>query len=495
MKVTRFSVFHVAVLLVATFVLPIQLLAQRTRYKIIELGTLGGPNSYQTAPGQTVNNRGEIIAFSDTNVADPYAPNCLQPDCLISHAIKSREGAPVDLGALPEANDSIPTWITANGLISGISENGEIDPQTGFPEVRAVFWNEDGAIKDLGTLGGNFSQAFGTNSRGLVVGVAANTIPDPFAQIMEFLPAATQARAFLWQDGSMRDLGTLGSGNDADAQGVNERGQVVGYSFTGASANAATGIPTVHPFLWENGTMLDLGSLGGTIANSGSILFSNGPTPAINNRGQVAGTSTLAGDQNWHPFLWDGSVLQDLGTLGGANGEAFWISNSGLVVGRGDFSPDSANHHAFLWKKGVMTDLGVLAPCLNSTANAVNSAGQVVGDTGDCPGDGHPFLSEHGQPMIDLNTLVLPGSDLTLTAATFINDRGEIVGAGVLASGEGRAVLLVPASAEEIAAAEALGISQSTSAAVHTDIRNSESRISGGRNRTLDVFRQSTQGH
>lgn len=491
MKLARFSVFRVSVLLAATFAQPCQLLAQHTRYKIIDLGTLGGTNSYQVAPGRTVNNRGEIIAFSDTNVPDPYAPNCLQPDCLISHAIKWREGVPTDLGALPGVNDSIPGPITSNGLIAGISENGEIDPQTGFPEVRAVFWNEDGTIKDLGTLGGNFSQAFGANSRGQVVGVAANTIPDPFAQIMEFLPAATQARAFLWQNGFMHDLGTLGSGNDADAQGVNERGQVVGYSFTNASANATTGIPTVHPFLWENGNMQDLGSLGGTIANPGSILFSNGPVGAINDRGQVAGTSTLAGDQNWHSFLWDGSMLKDLGTLGGANSEAFWISNSGLVVGRADFSAESTNHHAFLWKNGVMTDLGFLTPCRNSTANAVNSVGQVVGDTGDCPGEGHPFLSEHGQPMVDLNTLVFSGADLTLTAAAFINDRGEIAGLGVLPNGETRAVLLVPASAEEIAAAaNALGAPQSSSVAAHTLTNNSENSGSGARNRALNMFRQ-----
>ena len=207
--------FAVPVMFLTTLALPGQLLAQHTRYKIIDLGTLGGTNSYQVAPGRTVNNRGEIIAFSDTNVPDPYTPNCLQPDCLISHAIKWREGVPTDLGALPGVNDSIPGPITSNGLIAGTSENGEIDPETGFPEVRAVFWNEDGTIKDLGTFGGNFSQAFGANSRGQVVGVAANTIPDPFALIMEFLPAATQARAFLWQNGFMHDLGTLGSGNDA----------------------------------------------------------------------------------------------------------------------------------------------------------------------------------------------------------------------------------------------------------------------------------------
>jgi probable HAF family extracellular repeat protein len=326
--------------------------------------------------------------------------------------------------------------------------------------------------------------------------VALNTTPDPFCLVMAILPCATQARAFLWQNGSMYDLGALGSGNDAAALGVNESGQVVGYSFTDASPNGTTGFPTVHPFLWENNNMVDLGSLSGTIASPGPLfhmgsMVAPSQTPPINNRGQVVGTSTLAGDQTWHPFLWDHGVLTDLGTLGGTNGEAFWLSNSGLVVGRADFSRDSKNHHAFLWKNGVMTDLGVLDPWPCSTANSVNSKGQVVGDTGICnKGGGPAFYSQDGQPMVDINTLVLPGSDLTLTSAAFINDRGEIAGTGVLPNGDGRAVLLVPASAEEVAAANTLNVSQSASFTTKNLIRNSESSPSGSRIGALEIFRK-----
>jgi hypothetical protein len=69
--------------------IPVRLAAQHTHYKLIDLGTLGGINSYQVSPGQTVNNRGEVIAFADTDVPDPFAPNCLQSvDCHIAHAIK-----------------------------------------------------------------------------------------------------------------------------------------------------------------------------------------------------------------------------------------------------------------------------------------------------------------------------------------------------------------------------------------------------------------------
>jgi hypothetical protein len=46
--------------------------------------------------------------------------------------------------------------------------------------------------------------------------------------------------------------------------------------------------------------------------------------------------------------------------------------------------------------------------------------------------------------MIDLNTLVAPGSGLQLLIAHSINDRGEIAGDGILANGDSHAFLLIP---------------------------------------------------
>ena len=94
--------------------------------------------------------------------------------------------------------------------------------------MHAVVWDE-GRITDLGTLGGYLSIAQAINNRGQVVGLALNDIPDPVSAFGLYV--GTQMRAFLWQNGVMQDLGTLG-GPDAWAALLNERGQVAGISFT-----------------------------------------------------------------------------------------------------------------------------------------------------------------------------------------------------------------------------------------------------------------------
>jgi probable HAF family extracellular repeat protein len=103
----------------------------------------------------------------------------------------------------------------------------------------------------------------------------------------------------------LRDIGTLG-GPDALAVAMNASGEIAGQSYANASANAVTKVPTQDPFLWRNGHMTDLGTLGGTF----------GTANWLNDAGQVVGQSNLAGDQSSHPYLWQDGTMTDLGTLG-----------------------------------------------------------------------------------------------------------------------------------------------------------------------------------
>lgn len=433
-----------AVAVFTALAVPVWLSAQHTRYKLIDLQTFGGPSSYLaitngvTSPGmvdQVVNTRGTAAGSADTSTVDPYAPNCFNSDCFVSHAAQWQKGTMTDLGVLPDGQSSSATWVSDTGLIAGQSQNGLIDPLVlGFPEIRAVLWI-DGHIINLGTLDGNESSAFSVNNRGQVVGVAVNTIPDPFSFF------ATQLRAFLWQDGAMHDLGTLG-GPEAWALFVNERGHVAGFSLKNSTPNlvsdfCGTGVPTTDPFVWEGGRMIDLGTLGGSCG----LPFS------LNNRGQVVGLSDIAGDLTNHPFLWDGGTMKDLGMLGGTFGIATGINDAGEVVGGATNENDQALL-AFRWKQGVMTNLGTLNGDDCSFAFHINSKGQVVGFSYPCATgpDGpnvHGFLWQNGV-MTDLNAFVPPGSGLTLGFAGFINDRGEIAGAAGFPDGSGHAVLLIP---------------------------------------------------
>ena len=443
-----------AITLFAALAVPVQLAAQHTRYKLVVIGTLGGPQSYGDAGhgAATLTNRGIAAGAADTNTPDPNYPNfnpflnTFGPYPFVYHVFLTKNGSLTDLGALPGANDSAASFMTENGLVSGISLTGSIDPFTGWPADHAVLW-KDGKIIDLGTLGGYESQAGLVNSRGQVTGFATNAVPDPFSIIYFAFTGGqfsngTQTRAFLWEESKgMQDIGTLG-GPDAFTPYINERGQIAGTSYTNSTPNSTTGVPTLDPFLWENGKMIDLGTLGGT----------NGGAGGLNNRGQVAGTSNLAGDLTAHAFLWDHGRLQDLGTLGGSFSTANAINATGSIIGSATTAGDQALH-AYIWKKGVIKDLGTL-PALDNTclgAFGINAKNQVTGQAVEnfCSGpEAHAFLWQNGE-MIDLNVFVPPGSDMTLTEVEQINDRGEMFGIGTRTNGELRAFFLMPCGESE----------------------------------------------
>jgi probable HAF family extracellular repeat protein len=411
------------------------------RYRLIDLGTLGGPNSTEGTQAPIVTDTGSVIGVADTSIPDPL---CFS-DCFIGHAFRWKKGILSDLGTLPGGSRSDAIWANRLGLIVGTSENGLINPLVGGPENRAVLWQKDGRIIDLGTLGGNDSSAFAINNHGQIVGGALNDIPDPFS----FPGLATQARAFLWQNGVMQDLGTLG-GPDAFSTSINDRGQIAGISMTDSTPNATTGFPTFHPFLWENGRMLDLGSLGGTQAvPAGGIDDATEGQRALNNRGQVAGGSTLDGDSTVHPFLWDGATLRDLGTLGGTFGVARAINDAGDVAGAASTANDEAVH-AFFWRDGKMIDLGTVSGDSCSLTHFMNASSQIVGSSFDCADfvELHGFVWQPNGQMIDLNAFVPPESDLTITDGETINDSGEIAASGMLPNGDFHAIVLIPCDDE-----------------------------------------------
>jgi probable HAF family extracellular repeat protein len=466
---SRTLIRAVALTLFAALASPAGLTAQQQRpvhrpkhhhYQLIDIGTFGGPESHFD-PGSgndfgvftsVLNLAGTAAGFADTSISDPFQPICFW-NCHATHAFQAgSDGSLTDLGALSgDGNSSAAVWISGNGLIAGLSENGEIDPlYAGLPQVHGVLWQQ-GTLNDLGTLpeGGYESVANSVNNAGQVVGSALNMTPD--ANSMQ--PSAFwlwggidpayqyQTRAFLWdKKKGMQDIGTLPGGSDAQAFLINERGQVVGVSYTSSGPSAVcagAGLAlTTGSFIWDkkNG-MRDLGNLGGTCTIVADL----------NNRGQVIGSASLTGDPSFHAFLWENGVLRDLGgSLGGDFTGAFVMNEKGHAVGFA-YLPGNTIFHATLWKKvGDMRDLGVLGDDQCSYATGINAKGQVVGaSSSDCAEVFRAFVWEHGS-MVDLNTLIPTDSPLQVGQVYTINERGEIAGEGDDENGTEHAFLMIP---------------------------------------------------
>ena len=402
------------------------LLAQsHYRYKLVDLGTLGGPISYGSASGdgaRLLNDRGEVSSYADTALPDPFAPDgCFDADCLLAHGFRWKQGKIFDLGGLDDALNSLGDSINDRGWVTGFAQTGRFDAAFVFPSLAdAVLWKGT-KIFDLGTLpGGSFSLGISVNNAGQVVGFSDNGVPDPFASF--FFPSPNQVRTFLWHSDEIEDIGTLGGPDTVPGPGCdNQRaGLIVGSSFTSFTPNAATGFPTVNPFLWNNGAMADLGNLGGTISFG----------QCVNERLEVIGNSNLPGDQTFHAYRWRNGKMNDLGTLGGDNSEAIWINDSGVIAGSADL-PTPGIHDAVRWKNGHILDLGTVDGDACSRGRAINARGQIVGGSSDCHNFLHAFVWEERGPMLDLNALIPPGSGLQLTNAININDRGEILAKSV----------------------------------------------------------------
>jgi probable HAF family extracellular repeat protein len=292
------------------------------------------------------------------------------------------------------------------------------------------------------------------------------------------------------------NLGTLDpNGFNSGATAVSNRNHVVGWADIGFNTNVHAFLVTPVNGQWYrdanadgvNDLLIDLGTLFGTNGDSAAT--------GVNDRGEVVGWS-YNGNGDYHGFLiepldtnadgvgdtWfrdtspaDGinDLMIDLGTLGGDNSWARGINNFGVIVGEADTSasdtrafrvvPEDTNGDgaADRWFRDdnadgandLMQDLGTLGGA-DSSASRVNANGQIAGWAEDAERNVHGFVWESGQ-MTNLNTAALASTRWGLNQARDINDSGEIVGFGTYKDAVGetsvRAFKLRVATAQEIA--------------------------------------------
>jgi probable HAF family extracellular repeat protein len=268
------------------------------------------------------------------------------------------------------------------------------------------------SITDLGNLGYPTARPAGINESGQVAGSSylAERVEYNVGCPPRHRPCFVHPEhPFLWNEGKISDLGTLGGGLFAEGTAINGLGEVAGFS------NLKNG--ERHAFVFHNGKLTDLGSTGRE-----SRAF------AINDSGVVAGSESIPGEGHTDAVLWNNGKLTDLGLLPGEGGiftDASGINNSKEVVGSGDNK--ESMERAWLWRNGTMTDIGTLGGP-QASANAINNAGQVVGSAQTSTDAGHGFIYQNGK-MTDLGLNIYPNA---------ISNNGVIVGQG----GCGNAVIL-----------------------------------------------------
>jgi probable HAF family extracellular repeat protein len=303
----------------------------------------------------------------------------------------------IDLGA-----NFRPGQINASGQVVG----------TGSSPADAFLYS-DGTLTDLGTVPGYvFSNGDALNDYGTVVGsLTANN------------GNSLTTHAMAYYHGTMTDRGTAPGFTDGYALGINDSNQAIGNAYNGDS-----GQPD-HAFLYSAGTLTDLGSLSPRVSTDAH---------GINASAEVVGQSGYA-------FLWKDGVMTNIDNRGVFSSTAVAINDSGQVACT--YLLDNHNtNEPFLWTPdepngttGTAVGLGFLPGDSVAIASAINSAGEVVGQSGFT--NTRAFLYRDGT-MMDLNTLLPPNSGWQLQKAIGINDSEQIVGIGMFQGEGGHAFLL-----------------------------------------------------
>jgi probable HAF family extracellular repeat protein len=332
---------------------------------------------------------------------------------------------------------------TATPLSFTVGQNIGRDQQSGTPI------NNAGQVIGFGANGAGNLEGL-VYSNGVLTHLGGSLIPiaiNDSGQVVGTSETTASNIGFLYTNGKLTTLGTLGSYHEPHnqtpvnysfAHGVNARGQVIGRSSSPDEGEA--------PFVYDNGVMNALKIGNSAVAH------------AINDAGSVTG-ELFATPGQFHAFLYRNGTVTDLGTLGGSQSFGNAINREDHVTGTAD-KANGGPRDAFLYAGGTITDLGSLYGS-GSVGYAINSGGQVVGISRGNSSGASPQTTAtmwSGTKIIDLNAALahpLQDNEL-LVQAIGINDGGSIV-AIARAGNKLTAYLLTPVAPLALACPAAAG--------------------------------------
>ena len=353
-------------------------------YEVLDLGALGGGT---TVPND-INNRGQIVGRSVTAEG-------------VTEAFLWEQGTMRGLGTLGRRG-SIAQRINETGVIVGITL-GAVGGS-----APAIWRNGVGS-----TLGSGSDPEDGSDA------VAVTASGEGLWVNRDYIPLHTT----LWRNGVMMDLGDLYAGpRRTRASAMNERGQIVGSAYNGSNGLAGDGY-YARAWLWENGTMRALGVLGSyPCPYEPQEWCDSSSATDINELGQIVGASSDSTGK-LRAVLWENDAMRELGVPSDES-SAFLINDQGQVAGHGWSSNTGSIVTAFVWSGGVLRELGSLGGG-NTRVAGINESGRVAGVSRTATGEQHVFVWSEQQGMVDLGT----GPHGFNTAwAVGINDRGDIIG-------------------------------------------------------------------
>src|SRR5215467_6396924 len=321
-----------------------------------------------------------------------------------SHAAAQTSYKITDLGT-NKNTDNFSMGMGLNNQGWTLNMDGFVNPPennlfTTVANGRAVI-NRDGVNIDLGTLGnpdsGNsWINWGGINDRGEAVGMSETADLDPNGEDICQFGTHLICLPFLWRNGHMSALPTVG-GNNGQASAINNRGEVAGYAETANADPTCPPTPATLAVLWVKGQAQPLP----TVDND-----PDGIAFGINDLGQAVGYSGDCAAAR-HAVMWQNGTafpLQDLGFP--RSNIALAINNLGQIVGQ-TRTADGSTRLAALWQPdGTFTSLGTLPGQAGSQATGINSKGQVVGSTFDAGVDWSGGFIWQNNVMTDLNTLI-----------------------------------------------------------------------------------------